>query len=70
VAETLSESDGYFSYLGLKPGIYMVRIDEEQMEKLGYQSKPLQLKVVIKASVDGDIMDGLDFVITKKNNQK
>ena len=27
IAETLSEFDGYFSYLGLKPGKYTVRID-------------------------------------------
>jgi hypothetical protein len=65
VAETLSESDGYFNYLGLKPGIYTVQIDPVQLEKLEYQSKPLQQKVVIKPSVDGDIMDGLEFIIQK-----
>ncbi len=68
VAETLSESDGYFNYLGLKPGIYTIQIDPDQLGKLEYQSKPLQQKVFIKASVDGDIMDGLEFIITKKNN--
>lgn len=67
VAETLSESNGYYNYLGLKPGIYTVQIDPDQLDKLEYLSKPLPQKVVIKASVDGDIIDGLDFVITKIN---
>jgi hypothetical protein len=70
VAETLSESDGYFSYLGLKPGNYTLCIDQEQLDKLGYLSAPVQQNMVIKASVDGDIVDGLDFVISKINNQK
>ena len=41
VAETLSERDGYFDYLGLKPGDYVARIDQKQLTKLDYQSEPL-----------------------------
>jgi hypothetical protein len=63
VAETLSERDGYFNYLGLKPGIYTVQVDPEQLDKLNYQSEPVQQKVVIKALVDGDIIEGVDFVL-------
>lgn len=66
VAETLSESDGYFSYLGLNPGNYTLRIDQEQLDKLEYLSAPVQQNMVIKASIDGDIVDGLDFVVTKR----
>jgi hypothetical protein len=65
VAETLSESDGYFSHLGLKPGDYIIKIDEAQLEALGYQAAPLMRKVTINVSVDGDIVGGLDFVLTK-----
>ena len=68
VAETLSEQDGYFNYLGLKPGNYTLRIDQEQLDKLEYLSAPVQQNMVIKASVDGDIVDGVEFVITKMNN--
>jgi hypothetical protein len=67
VAETLSESDGYFNYLGLKPGNYTVRVDEVQLGKLGYKSMPQIHDLFIKEMVDGDIVDGLDFVITKIN---
>ncbi len=66
VAETLSERDGYFSYLGLKPGDYTLRIDEEQLGKLGYQSTPLLHEFHIKELIDGDIVDGLDFVLQPK----
>jgi hypothetical protein len=68
VAETLSESDGYFSYLGLKPGSYTARIDEKQLEKLGYKSMPQMHNLFINEVVDGDIVEGLDFVITKIND--
>ncbi|MBL4561487.1 MAG: SPOR domain-containing protein [Labilibaculum sp.] len=63
VAETLSESDGYFTYLGLKPGDYTVRVDEKQLEKLGYQSAPLFHKLHMKKLIDGDIVDGLELVL-------
>jgi hypothetical protein len=66
VAETLSERDGYYSYLGLSPDNYVVRIDEEQLEKLDYQSKPVIHNVIINKSVEGDILDGLDFVLKTK----
>jgi hypothetical protein len=66
VAETLSESDGYFSYLGLKSGDYIVRVDEEQLSKLNYQSSPAMYQFAIKISVDGDIVEGLDFKIKSK----
>jgi len=66
VAETLSERDGYFSYLGLKPGNYKVRIDEQQLEKLEYQSTPVFHNFLIKELIDGDIVEGLDFVLQPK----
>ncbi|MFA5297520.1 MAG: SdrD B-like domain-containing protein, partial [Lutibacter sp.] len=66
VAETLTETDGYFSYLGLKPGEYSIRIDEQQLEKLDYQSNPKSLPVVIKATIDGDMISSLDFNLKQK----
>lgn len=65
VAETLSESDGYFSYLGLKPGEYSISIDEKQLKKIAYQAAPLLHKIELKTLVDGDIIGGIDFEIQK-----
>jgi hypothetical protein len=69
VAETLSERDGYYSYLGLSPNDYVVRIDEEQLKILDFQSTPLKHNAVITQSVDGDFLDGLDFVLKSKEKR-
>ncbi len=61
VAETLTEQDGYFNYLGLKPGSYVVKIAQKQLEKLSYEVTPLVYYIKIKASVDGEIVERLDF---------
>ena len=66
VAETLSESDGYFNYLGLKPGKYTVRVDNKQLTKLDYQSSPNLYSADIEVSEDGTIVEGLDFQIKVK----
>jgi len=66
VAETLSERDGYFSFFGLIPDNYTVRIDQEQLKKLDYQSSPLIHPAEIKKSVDGDVVEGLEFMLQAK----
>jgi hypothetical protein len=66
VAETMSEFDGYFSYLGLKPGTYTVRVDEAQLKNLKYQAFPAVHPVTIKISEYGDIVGGLDFILNDR----
>ena len=61
--KTLSEQDGYFSYLGLAPGDYEVRMDSAQMKKLHLISTPVSKPLTIKLSRDGDIAEGFDFVL-------
>lgn len=63
VVEILSESDGYFSYLGLKPGNYSIKVDKEQLKKLNYQSSPENQTFTIKESEEGTIIDGISFVL-------
>jgi hypothetical protein len=70
VAETLSEFDGYYSYLGLKPGKYTVRVDEIQLKNLNYKALPKVHQVTIKVSEYGDIIDGLDFTLSEKEPKK
>ena len=69
IAETLSEFDGYFSYLGLKPGKYTVRIDPEQLKKLNYKALPKVHQIRIKVSEYGDIIDGIDFTLSAKKTK-
>lgn len=63
IGRTLSETDGYFSYFGLEPGTYDVRIDSNQLQKLGMLATPDSINFNIAAILDGDYIDGLDFVL-------
>jgi hypothetical protein len=64
VAKTLTEPDGYFSYLGLAPGKYFAQIDTSQLKRIHMVSEPDTLQFSIKPSRDGDIVDGKDFTLT------
>ena len=70
VARTLTESDGYYSYLGLKPGKYIARIDPEQLKKLKMVSSPAMIPVNVAPSRDGSIIDGLDFRLSLINKEQ
>ena len=63
VAETLSESDGYISYMGLEPGEYVAGVDSVQLSNLDFNTDPQQIDFTIKSSEEGDIVEGLDFVL-------
>jgi len=67
VAKTLSEQDGYFSYFGLAPGDYIVRIDTAQLRKLEMIAEPDSLQFSIAAGRDGDIVYDLDFMLRMKH---
>jgi len=65
VAQTLSEDDGYYSYFGFTPGNYAAMIDTAQLRRLGMVSDPGQIDFEIKGGTEGDIADGLDFLLTR-----
>jgi hypothetical protein len=62
-ASTLTEADGFFSFLGLAPGLYVARIDTAQLHRLYMTSSPIALPVTILQNKDGSVVDGLDFVL-------
>jgi hypothetical protein len=66
VAHTVSETDGYFTYMGLLPGTYSARIDVAQLSKLELISSPLVLPFTLARNIEGSIVDGLTFVIKPK----
>lgn len=70
VAETLSEPDGYIYYLGLKPGNYKACIDSEQLKNLELTANPACHFFTIKSMHEGDIVDGVDFVLYNKNQEQ
>lgn len=61
--KTLTEEDGYFTYLGLAPGSYTVRPDTAQLRKLRMTSDTEYLQFDLAAGIDGDIADGLNFTL-------
>lgn len=61
IGSTLTEDDGFFSWFGLMPGQYRVRIDTSQLGKLGMVSDPVVRDFSIAPGLDGDIADKLDF---------
>ena len=61
VGRTLTENDGYFSYLGLPPGNYTVQVDTAQLRKLDMKSEPVFHQFSIEPGLEGDFVEGLDF---------
>jgi hypothetical protein len=62
-ARTITELGGFFSYLGLAPGSYSVRMDTLQLSKLQMTSVPASIPFTINRTIDGDVIDGLEFVL-------
>lgn len=64
VKQLISESDGFFSYLGLKSGNYTAKLDPEQLERLELKSNgPYSFKIY--NTEEGDIVDDLEFKVQK-----
>lgn len=63
---TLSESDGYFNYLGLAPGKYSVMVDTSQLQKLSMIAEPASRSIVVKSGTEGDVINGLNFTVRTK----
>lgn len=66
VSSTLTEEDGYFSYMGLRPGKYIAIIDTSQMRRLAMKATPGIIEFEIEESFEGDFVDGLEFYIDKQ----
>jgi len=64
VARTVTEADGYFSYLGLSPGDYFIAVDPEQLRKLRMQPSKDAIGINIKRSREGATVNGLVFVLS------
>jgi hypothetical protein len=68
---TLSEQDGFFSYMGLKPGNYSILPDTIQLKKLGYGFTVNRIQVYIEPSLEGTYFDSFEIslmVLEKSEN--
>jgi hypothetical protein len=64
VNRIMTESDGYFSLLGLSPGNYTAVIDPGQLERLNLSAYPSEFPFTIEKSYEGDLVDDVEFVLT------
>lgn len=67
VAKTQSESDGYFTFLGLGPGSYYAEIDSMQISRLKAVPVPERFDFEIQPTENGDIIDNIEFQLVKQN---
>ncbi|HEX2974708.1 MAG TPA: hypothetical protein VHO68_02130, partial [Bacteroidales bacterium] len=65
-SRTLTESDGYFNFLGLPPGEYTAMPDTAQLNRLKYVSTPASFNFTIHENEYGDIIDDISFTLESK----
>jgi cell division protein FtsN len=70
VKKIMTESDGYYTFLGMPPGSYYAMIDPGQRKRLKMTSQPEKIEFHIVASEWGDIIDGLDFILQVEDEGK
>lgn len=69
VANVLSDQDGYYSYMGLAPGTYTIRIDKDQLNNL-HMTGSAEKTITIKATTEGSLEEGLDFFVRRAAEEK
>lgn len=64
VAKVMTESDGYFNYIGFKPGDYQVFVDSLQLDILKFQAN--SVLTTVQENPDGDVVDAGTIELVKK----
>ncbi|HZH97285.1 MAG TPA: carboxypeptidase-like regulatory domain-containing protein, partial [Flavisolibacter sp.] len=64
VSRMLTEADGYFSFMGLPPGVYTATADPAQLAKLKMTSSPA-VSFTIAQNEEGDVVSDLEFILRK-----
>jgi hypothetical protein len=62
----LTESDGYFNYMGLAPGDYLIQPDPAQLKKLKLKTQQPAYDIHISSRKEGDVIDNIEFILEKK----
>ena len=60
---TLTEEDGYFSFIGLAPGSFSARVDSAQLKRLNMRVLPDFINFNVTSKTEGDFIEGLDFIV-------
>jgi cell division septation protein DedD len=70
IAQSQTESDGYFDYLGLEPGEFTARIDSVQLNRLNFTATPAIIPFTVKSSVNGDIVADINFNLRRTQDNE
>lgn len=62
----LTESDGYFNYMGLPPGDYVIQPDKAQLKKLKLKPQQAAYDLHISTKREGDVIDDIHFILERK----
>jgi len=62
---SMTESDGFYNYLGFAPGTYTAMIDTGQLSRLDFISEPVKIDFEIRPLSFGDIVDDVSFTLIK-----
>ncbi|SHN28972.1 hypothetical protein [Chitinophaga sp. CF418] len=62
----LTETDGYFNYMGLPPGDYVIQPDPAQLKKLKLTTLRPAYNLHISSRREGDVIDDIEFILEKK----
>lgn len=63
VNSTRSSGDGFYVFLGVKPGAYSLRISPDQMDELDVSA---EAEVAVTMPPDPDFISGIDFTLRKR----
>jgi hypothetical protein len=61
--QAITEADGSFDFAGLAPGAYSAEVSAGQLEKLHLVCRPWTLPFNILPKKDGDVAEGLAFIL-------
>jgi len=70
IGKTLTEQDGFFSFMGLTPGSYVAVLDTGQLHLLNFEGTPASLSFTIAKSEEGVIADGFQFIVVSRKHQE
>jgi hypothetical protein len=68
IGRTLTEQDGFFSFMDLTPGTYHAALDPAQLHLLNFEAAPVSVSFTIANSEEGVIADGFQFTVISHGN--